>query len=107
MIGDAIVAAQDSRGDETEKLFDFPRKRRALIRLVIESEETLHGQMAAGMDFFVHLAAKFLKVVELFLHGSSMAFCEGRYYARVWNRESTWNVLGANPIDRNGLGWSP
>src|SRR5580704_18994620 len=71
VIGDAVVAAQDGGGDQTEKLLCFCTECAWLVRLMIEGEETLHAKVAAIENFFVQVGAKFLKVFEAIRHESS------------------------------------
>jgi hypothetical protein len=71
VIGDAVVAAENGGGDETEEFFRFRAEGAWLIGLVIESEETFHAEMAAIEDFFVQVGASFLKVFEAVRHESS------------------------------------
>lgn len=71
MIGDAIVAAQDSGGDEAEEFFGFGVEGTGFVSLMVEGEEALHSEVAAVEDFFVEVGAKFLKVFETIGHTSS------------------------------------
>src|SRR5260370_8373921 len=71
MIGDAIVAAEDRRGHESEKLFGLCAEGARLVGLMVQGEKTLHAEMAAGADFFVQLGPKFLKIFQAVPHPSS------------------------------------
>jgi len=51
-------------------------ERAGLVGLMVEGEEALDAEVAAGKDFFVEVSAKFLEVVEAVGHGSSgLGFC--------------------------------
>src|ERR1700722_5182735 len=71
VVGDAVVAAEDGGGDQTEKLLRFCAECAWLIRLMIEGEEAFHAEVAAIENFFVQVGANFLKVFETIRHESS------------------------------------
>jgi hypothetical protein len=71
VIGDAVVAAQDGGGDQAEEFFRFCAESARFIGLMIESEETLHAEVAAIKDFFVQIGASLLKMFEAVRHASS------------------------------------
>jgi hypothetical protein len=71
VIGDAVVATQNGRGDQAHKFLGFRAEGTGLIRLMIESEEPLHAEVAAIENFFVQIGASALKIFKAVCYGSS------------------------------------
>ncbi len=55
MVGDAIVAAQHGGGDQAEEFLGLGAERTGLVSLMVEREEALYAEVAAGEDFFVEV----------------------------------------------------
>jgi hypothetical protein len=53
VIGNAIIAAEDGRGDQAEELHGSAVERTGFVGLVIQSEEALDAEVAAIEDFVV------------------------------------------------------
>ena len=53
VISDAIVAAKNRGGDESEEFLGLGAERAGLVGLMVQREETLHAKVAAAKDFFV------------------------------------------------------
>ena len=64
VIGDAVVAAENRRGDQSQELLGFGAEGAGFIGLVVEREEALDAEMAAAKDLFVEVGASALEVVE-------------------------------------------
>jgi len=57
VIGDAVIATQDDRADQSHQLFSSLIEGAVFIGLGIKSEKSLDAEVAAVQKFFVHLAA--------------------------------------------------
>jgi hypothetical protein len=64
VVGNAIVAAENGRGDQTQQFLSFAAKSTGFVGLVVEREVALDAQMAAAEDFFVKVSARALEVVK-------------------------------------------
>src|SRR2546422_2651873 len=71
MIGDAVVAAEHCGGHEAQEFLGLGAERAGFVGLMIESEETLHAEMAAAENLLVQVGAKFLKIFQAIGHNSS------------------------------------
>src|SRR6266699_509051 len=71
MIGNAIVTAQNRRGDQSKQFFCLGAERARLVGLMVESKEALDAEVAASEDFLIQIGAKFLKVFQAIGHDSS------------------------------------
>jgi len=72
VVSDAVVAAEDGRGDQSQQLLGLGAERARFIGLMIEREEALDAEMAAAEDLFVEVGAGALEIVELVRHGCSV-----------------------------------
>src|SRR5260370_9324469 len=70
MIGNAIVTAQNGRGDQSKQFFCLGAERARLVGLMVESKEALNAEVAATEDFLVQVGTKSLKVFQPTCHDS-------------------------------------
>src|SRR5215471_14900172 len=64
MVGNAIIAAQNGRSHQAQKLLCFAAKGPWFVSLVVKREEALDAKVTATEDLFVKVGARPLKVVK-------------------------------------------
>src|SRR6187200_1547103 len=67
VIGDAIVATQNGRSDETEQFFRAFVERPRFVSLRIECEEAFNSEVIAAQQLFIHRGPVTVKFVHFLL----------------------------------------
>jgi hypothetical protein len=64
VVGDAVVATEDSGGDQSQEFLGLGAERARFVSLMVESEEAFDAEVAAAEDLLVEVGAAALEVIE-------------------------------------------